>query len=134
MLAGACSLVDRMYVTAKPGVTTLVMAEIHIKQTAVGCSIRHNVVMSRRLTPNTTQPLFPSTIGTQSQTGSRCLAIIRRWPSPPVSHRQEITVQVFSIRSGAAKPTVVRTRSRCLDKAVLAQGGGRVHRSDEWYW
>ena len=27
-VAGACSPVDRMYVTAKPGVTTLVMAEI----------------------------------------------------------------------------------------------------------
>ena len=33
---------------------------------------------------------------------SRCLAIIRRWPSPPVSHRQEIIVQTPSKRSGAA--------------------------------
>ena len=30
-VAGACSPVDRMYVTAKPGVTTLVMAENHTK-------------------------------------------------------------------------------------------------------
>ena len=31
IVAGACSPVDRMYVTAKPGVTTLVMAENHTK-------------------------------------------------------------------------------------------------------
>ena len=31
IVAGACSLVDRMYVTAKPRVTTLVMAENHTK-------------------------------------------------------------------------------------------------------
>ena len=30
------------------------------------------------------------------------LAIIRRWPSPPVSHRQEITVLLYSNRGRAA--------------------------------
>ena len=35
-VAGACSPVDRMYVTAKPGVTTLVMAENHTKTKSSG--------------------------------------------------------------------------------------------------
>ena len=36
IVAGACSPVDRMYVTAKPGVTTLVMAENHTQTTSSG--------------------------------------------------------------------------------------------------
>ena len=36
IVAGACSLVDRMFVTAKPGVTTLVMAENHTKTKSSG--------------------------------------------------------------------------------------------------
>ena len=36
IVAGACSAVDRMYVTAKPGVTTLVMAEKHTKTKSSG--------------------------------------------------------------------------------------------------
>ena len=38
------------------------------------------------------------------QTGSWCLDIIRRWPSPPVSHRQEINVLVLVLvlRQGGA--------------------------------
>ena len=35
-VAGASSPVDRMYVTAKPGVTTLVMAENHTKTKSSG--------------------------------------------------------------------------------------------------
>ena len=35
-VAGACSPVDWMYVTAKPGVTILVMAENHIKTNSSG--------------------------------------------------------------------------------------------------
>ena len=35
-MAGACSPVDRMYVTAKPGVTTLDMAENHTKTNSIG--------------------------------------------------------------------------------------------------
>ena len=52
------------------------------------------------------------------QTGSWCLAIIRRWPSPPVSRRQEITVCCLS---KAAEPQP----SWCFLKAVLAR--------DTWY-
>ena len=48
MVAGACSPVDRVYLTAKPGVTTLVMAENHSKTNRSGCSTKHNVVLSRR--------------------------------------------------------------------------------------
>ena len=36
VVASACSPVDRMYVTTKPGVTTLVMAENHIKTNSSG--------------------------------------------------------------------------------------------------
>ena len=36
IVAGACSPVDRTYVTAKPGVTTLVMAENHTKTKSSG--------------------------------------------------------------------------------------------------
>ena len=36
IVAGACSPVDRMYVTAMPGVTTLVMAENHTKTKSSG--------------------------------------------------------------------------------------------------
>ena len=36
IVAGTCSLVERMYVTAKPGVTTLVMAEKHTKTKSTG--------------------------------------------------------------------------------------------------
>ena len=35
-MAGACSPVDRMYVTAKPGAMTLVMAENHTKTKSSG--------------------------------------------------------------------------------------------------
>ena len=35
-VAGTCSPVDRMYVTAKPRVTTLVMAENHTKTKSSG--------------------------------------------------------------------------------------------------
>ena len=36
IVAGACSPVDRTYVTAKPGVNTLVMAENHTKTKSSG--------------------------------------------------------------------------------------------------
>ena len=36
IVAGACSPVDRMYVIAKPGAMTLVMAENHIKTNSSG--------------------------------------------------------------------------------------------------
>ena len=36
IVAGACSLVDWTYVTAKPGLTTLVMAENHTKTKSSG--------------------------------------------------------------------------------------------------
>ena len=36
IVAGACSLVDRIYVTANVGVTTLVMAEKHTKTKSSG--------------------------------------------------------------------------------------------------
>ena len=36
IVAGACSLMDRMYMTAKPGVTTLVMAENQTKTKSSG--------------------------------------------------------------------------------------------------
>ena len=45
-----------------------------------------------------------------SQTGSWSLAIIRRWPSPLVSHWQEIIIQMSSKRGGAVPkcPTACR--------------------------
>ena len=36
MVAGACSPVLRMYVTVRPGVTLLAMAENHIKTSSMG--------------------------------------------------------------------------------------------------
>ena len=50
-----------------------------------------------------TQPLFPSTIGTQSRFA--CFLTVKA------------VVRKFGKSDG-------QTRSRCLDKAVLAQGGG----------
>ena len=39
LTGGACSAVDRMYVTAKRGVITLVMAENHIKTNSSGLQL-----------------------------------------------------------------------------------------------
>ena len=50
----------------------------------------------------TAKTTVPKTAQRCGNTGSPCLAIIRRWPSPPVSHQQEITVLVSSTRGGAA--------------------------------
>ena len=104
------------------------------KQRAVGCSTKQNVVMSRRTHhKHDTAPLslsnwHPTTLclvsdhktvvrkfrKSDGQTGSQCLAIIRRWPSSPVSHRQEITVLLSSTRGGAAatnRPEAAKPRS-----------------------
>ena len=46
---------ERMYMTAKPGLTTLVMAENHNETNSSGlqvvCSTKHDVIMSRRTHP-----------------------------------------------------------------------------------
>ena len=46
-MAGTCSPVDQMYVTAMPAMATLTMAEVHIK-TVFGCSCKQKVGMSWR--------------------------------------------------------------------------------------
>ena len=103
IVAGACSPVDRTYVTAKPGVTTLVMAGVTPKQRAVGCSTKQNVVMSRRTHHKLETALFPSTIGTRSR------------------FAYFLTVKAEVRKVGKSDG---QTGSWCLDKAVLAQRGG----------
>ena len=92
-------------------------------QASSSCSSKPYVVMSRRTHPkHDTAPVSLYNRHTitfcqafdhkncgqknDSQTRSRCLAIIRRWPSPPVSHRQEIIVQTSSKRGGAVATAV----------------------------
>ena len=62
MVVGAWSPVDWMCMTRKPAIATLFMDGTTAKQIALGCSTNQNVVVSRP----SPQPLFPSTISTQT--------------------------------------------------------------------
>ena len=53
------------------------------------------------------------------QTGSPCSAIIRRWPSAPVSHRQEITVRCLS-KAAESQPLFVQTRRSRTNRSSKA--------------
>ena len=74
--------------------------KITSKQTTVVCSTEHNVVMSRRTHPN--------------------------HDTAPVSlyNRHTITFRYASDHKNCGQENDGHTRSRCLDKAVLAQSGG----------
>ena len=87
----------RMYVTDKPWL------KITPKQRAVGCSAKQNVVMSRRTHHKHETAPLPSTIGTKSR------------------FAYFLTIKAVVRKFGKSDG---QTGSWCLDKAVLAQGGG----------
>ena len=123
-------------------------------QTAVGCSSKHNVVVSRRTHPkHDTAPVFLYDRHTitfcevsdhkncgqtnDGQTGSRCFTIIRRWPSPPVSHRQEITVRMFGsrvpvLRQGGASEKGGRGGKTV--SVIVSAAEASPCRTDCWRW
>ena len=104
IVAGACSPVDRMYVTAKPGVMTLIMAENHTKKSS---GVRYQAECcyeQEDSSTSMTQPLFPCTIGTQSRFA---------W---------FLTIKTVVRKFGKSDG---QTGSRCSDKArQCLQGGG----------
>ena len=99
-MAGTCSPVDQMYITALRAIATLNMAENHIKTDSIGLQL---VGMSRR-NDHKHHPA-PFSLYKRATTASHCISDHENCGQKKPGKRQ----------SG---------RLPCLDKAVLAQGGG----------